>query len=151
MSIPFGPYGPYGPPHHGYGPKCEKGVKTVTKKFCGVKIEKECVTETKTFTKITGYEKGDCKEVEVCKHGYGFGHHGYPVPECEKETKEVCRQVPTKEEVSKDFELCRPVPKEVCFSYNLSRILHNHHHHQECEEKEIEVPTLICGEEKKEE
>ena len=99
-------------------------MKTVTKKFCGVKIEKECVTETKTFTKITGYEKGDCKEVEVCKHGYGFGHHGYPVPECEKETKEVCRQVPTKEEVSKDFELCRPVPKEVCFSYNLSKILH---------------------------
>ena len=87
----------------------------------------------------------------MCKHGYGFGHHGYPVPECEKVTKEVCRQVPTKEEVSKDFELCRPVPKEVCFSYNLFRILQNHHHQQECEEKEIEVPTLICGEEKKEE
>ena len=44
---------------------------------------------------FSGFEKGDCKEIEVCKFGYGpvgpYGYHkrsaqphGYAVPECEK-------------------------------------------------------------------
>ena len=61
--------------HHGYHGyhhplvKCERVVETVTKKLCRIEVEKECVTKTKTFKKITGYEDGECKEIEVCKHG----------------------------------------------------------------------------------
>ena len=131
-------------------------METVTKKLCRIEVEKECVTKTKTFKKITGYEDGECKEIEVCKHGknvvtdtfssdrpplalpYHHGylhkreaeadpHHPYYV-ECEKETKEVCKKEPVIEEVSKDFELCRPKPSEVC------------------EDKEIKVPSVVCGE-----
>merc|ERR1712029_663160 len=40
------------------------------------------------------------------------GHFGYAAIECEKETKTVCKKKPTTEEVSKDFELCRPKPNE---------------------------------------
>merc|ERR1719153_107969 len=131
--------------HHGpilaYAhPKCTKTLETVTKELCRIELEKSCTTETKTFTKITGFEKGDCKEIEICKHGDHGYHgkrsaapaHGYHVPECEKETKEICKRVPVKEEVSKDIDLCSRTPKEVC------------------EDKEIKVPKIVC-EEKKEE
>merc|ERR1711963_1379652 len=127
-------YGGFG--YHGYHAKCERQLEVVTKKFCRIEVEKECETNTK----ITGYEDTDCKEIEVCKHaiyhhGPGFykreaeaeaGHFGYAAIECEKETKTVCKKKPTTEEVSKDFELCRPKPNEVC------------------EDKEIKVPRVIC-------
>merc|ERR1719250_259483 len=134
--------------HHGpiiaYAhPKCTKTLEKVTKELCRIELEKSCTTETKTFTKITGFEKGDCKEIEVCKHGHGFpihhGYHGkrsaspgYIVPKCEKVTKEICKKVPVKEEVSKDIDLCTRTPKKVC------------------EEKEINVPKIVCEEKKKE-
>ena len=51
--------------------KCTREVETITRKWCKLEYEKSCTTETKTFTKITGYEKGDCKEVEYCKRSYG--------------------------------------------------------------------------------
>ena len=61
--------------HHGYHhhkhPKCTREIETVTKELCRLEFEKTCKTETKTFFKITGFEDKDCKEVEVCKHGYG--------------------------------------------------------------------------------
>jgi hypothetical protein len=132
--------------HHGYlhhnHPKCTKEIETVTRQFCRLEFEKSCKTETKTFVKITGFEDKECKEVEVCKHGYGesdkrtygniilpcigyhghgyHGYHGYhgkreahaPV-ECEKETKEICKKVPIKEEVTKDIEFCKGTPKKV--------------------------------------
>ena len=43
--------------------------------------------------------------------------HGYAY-ECEKETKTICKKKPVTEEVSKDFELCRPKPNEVGIMYN---------------------------------
>ena len=58
--------------HHGYHHppvKCSRVLETVTKKLCRYDVQKECVTKTKTFVKITGYEDTDCKEIEVCKHG----------------------------------------------------------------------------------
>ena len=58
--------------------------------------------------------------------------HGYYV-ECEKETKTVCKKTPVTEEVSKDFELCRPKPTEVC------------------EDKELKVPNIVCEEPEAEE
>merc|ERR1711874_200068 len=135
--------GYFHPGYHGYHHplvKCERVVETVTKKLCRIEVEKECVTKTKTFKKITGYEDGECKEIEVCKHALPY-HHGYLhkreaeadphhpyYVECEKETKEVCKKEPVIEEVSKDFELCRPKPSEVC------------------EDKEIKVPSVVCGE-----
>merc|ERR1712024_28544 len=131
--------------HHGYHVphvKCSRGLETVTKEHCRIDVEKECVTKTKTFVKITGYEDTDCKEIEVCKHALPPhpGHfwrkraaeaeadpHGYYV-ECEKEMKTICKKKPVTEEVSKDFELCRPKPTRVC------------------EEKELKVPTVVCEE-----
>merc|ERR1711862_376581 len=115
-------YGGFG--YHGYHAKCERQLEVVTK----------------TYTKITGYEDTDCKEIEVCKHaiyhhGPGFykreaeaeaGPFGCAAIECEKETKTVYKKKPTTEEVSKDFELCRPKPNEVC------------------EDKETKVPRVIC-------
>merc|ERR1712098_97448 len=79
-----------------------------------------------------GYEKGDCKEIEVCKapvwrkkrsaeaspdaSADAFGY-GYVVP------------VPTTEEVSKDLEWCYYAPEKVC------------------EDVEVKVPSVKCGEE----
>ena len=70
-------------------------------------------------------------------HGYGYGYHkreaeaeadahGYAY---EKVTKTICKKTPITEEVSKDFELCRPVPKEVCLFYSFSYISQNRHRH----------------------
>merc|ERR1711993_37056 len=110
--------------HHGYHHphvKCTRVLETITKNLCRYDVEKECVTKTKTFVKITGYEDTDCKEIEVCKHALPYHHgpfyhkraaeaeadpHGYYV-KCEKEMKTVCKKKPVTEEVSKDFELCR--------------------------------------------
>merc|ERR1711862_258365 len=125
--------------YHGYHPKCTTELEAVTKTLCRIEVEKECETKTKTYTKITGYEDTDCKEVEFkapVHHGYGYGYHkreaeaeadahGYAY---EKVTKTICKKTPITEEVSKDFELCRPKPSEVC------------------EEKEIKVPKLVCEE-----
>merc|ERR1712184_100093 len=86
-----------------------------------------------------GYHDPDRKEVEFKKPvhvGYGYGYHkreaeaeadahGYAY---EKVTKTICKKTPITEEVSKDFELCRPKPSEVC------------------EDKEIKVPKLVCEE-----
>merc|ERR1712060_540693 len=68
------------------------------------------------------YEKGECKEIEVCKAGYyvpRFGHYGKRAAdadasfvECEKEMKEVCKQVPVKTPVEKDVEVCVSTPRE---------------------------------------
>ena len=100
-----------------------------------------CETKTQTYKVVTGYEDGECKEIEVCKFP-GFHHRrrrsAEPGPhyghiECEKETKEVCKKEPVVEEKSKDFELCHIEPEKVC------------------EEKTIKVPTLDCEEEEKEE
>merc|ERR1712227_1042874 len=63
-------YGGFG--YHGYHAKCERQLEVITKKFCRIEVEKEC--KTKTYTKITGYEDADCKEIEVCKHA--IYHHG---------------------------------------------------------------------------
>ena len=62
----------------------------------------------------------------VCNILPGFpihhGHHGkrsadpspgYHPIKCEKVTKEICKKVPVKEEVSKDIDLCTRTPKEV--------------------------------------
>merc|ERR1712032_870282 len=101
--------------------------------------ERTCETKTRTYKVITGYEDGECKEIEVCKFP-GFHHKRSAEPnphyghiECEKETKEVCKKEPVVEEKSKDFELCHLEPKKVC------------------EEKTFKVPTLDCEEEEKEE
>merc|ERR1711971_903980 len=77
-----------------------------TKEVCYIEPEKVCETKTRTYKVITGYEDGECKEIEVCKFP-GFHHgkrsaepHGYV--ECEKETKEVCKKEPVVEEKTKE-------------------------------------------------
>ena len=119
--------------------KCTREVETITRKWCKLEYEKTCTTETKAFTKITGYERGDCKEVEFCMPDYGkYGnvvakkklmfisgypsHHGYRGKRspgynasagCEKVSKEVCKRVPVKEEANREVEKCTRSPKEV--------------------------------------
>ena len=136
-SAKAGPHGFYGHVYH--GPPCTHVLVEKTKEVCYYEPEKKCETKTSTYKVITGYEKGECKEVEVCKHplwrrrraAEPKAHYGYI--ECEKETKEVCKQEPVVEEKTEDHELCHFTPKKVC------------------EEKTFKVPTLACEEEEKEE
>merc|ERR1712061_333510 len=104
------PYGFYG--HHVYhGPPCKHAFVEETKEICHLKPNRVCETKTQTYKVVTGYEDGECKEVEVCKFP-GFHHRrrraAEPGPhyghiECEKETKEVCKKEPVVEEKSKDI------------------------------------------------
>merc|ERR1712226_1752449 len=65
-SAKAGPHGFYGHVYH--GPPCTHVLVEKTKEVCYYEPEKKCETKTSTYKVITGYEKGDCKEVEVCKH-----------------------------------------------------------------------------------
>merc|ERR1712222_168878 len=93
-------YGFYG--HHVYhGPPCKHAFVEETKEVCHIEPEKVCETKTRTYKVITGYEDGECKEIEVCKFP-GFHHKRSAEPnthyghiECEKETKEVARRSPS--------------------------------------------------------
>merc|ERR1712111_86911 len=118
-------FGAPGYGHIGYHPApCVKELETIKATACKLVPEKTCATETvKIGEKITGFEKGDCKEIEVCAHGYGFrGYHGKRSAEaepgyvhaCTKVKKEVCKSVPVKADVNKDVETCTEVAKEVC-------------------------------------
>merc|ERR1712004_575246 len=86
-------YGFYG--HHVYhGPPCKPAFV--------------CETKTRTYKVVTGYEDGECKEIEVCKFPHHKRrrsaepepHYGVKFIECEKETKEVCKKEPVVEEKS---------------------------------------------------
>ena len=87
-------------------------------------------------------------------HGYGYGYHkreaeaeadahGYAY---EKVTKTICKKTPITEEVSKDFELCRPKPIEVCLSSIHWQEGVQIPYLQVCEDKEVKVPKLVCEE-----
>merc|ERR1712010_343052 len=118
-------------------PICKLEFEKVTKEFCHLKPKRVCETKTHEYKVVTGHEKGDCKEIEVCKplhhrrrrspHGF---LHGHPVPyhECEKEKKEVCNVVPTVEEKSDEVNVCHIEPEKVC------------------EDKELEVAKHVCEE-----
>merc|ERR1712105_114328 len=133
----------FGHGYHGHGhgyivSPCTHTLEEVEKEICHLEPEKKCETKTHTYKVITGYEKGECKEIEVCKHPLHHKReaspHGYGYIKCEKEKKEICKQKPTVEEKSKDHELCRLEPKKVC------------------EMKTVKVPKLVCEEaEEKEE
>merc|ERR1711990_1307380 len=65
-------YGFYG--HHVYhGPPCKHAFVEETKEVCHIEPEKVFETKTRTYKVITGYEDGECKEIEVCKFP-GFHH-----------------------------------------------------------------------------
>merc|ERR1712126_555525 len=106
-------------------PHCTKQLETITVKKCRLEYDEACESESKVVGQRVTYEKGDCKEVEVCKPAvfvtkYGLHRHfgkreaepGYVHTECEKVTKEVCKQVPVKTDVGKEFEKCTKTPKE---------------------------------------
>ena len=84
-------------------------------------------------------------------HGYrGKRSSGYAAAECEKDTKEVCKQVPVKKEASREVEKCTRTPKEVSrrsSSCNVSSL----RVWQVCEDREVMVPKITCEEEKDEE
>merc|ERR1712212_802156 len=111
-------------------PHCTKALEKITVKKCRLDYTEECSTATKEVGQRISYERGECKEIEVCKPvhfvpKYGPRHHygkreaeaepSYgPHVECEKTTKEVRKQVPVKTPVEKEFETCTRIPKEVC-------------------------------------
>merc|ERR1711936_412300 len=123
--------------HHLPGPICKLEFEKVTKEFCHLKPKRVCETKTHEYKVVTGHEKGDCKEIEVCKplhyrrrrSPHGFLDHPYHECETEKEKKEVCAVVPTVEEKSDEVEHCHIEPEKVC------------------EEKEVEVPKHVCEDE----
>merc|ERR1711920_1195342 len=94
------------PGYHGYHHACTTELEAVTKTLCRIELEKP--VHHGYF-----YHK---REAEVDAHGFAY----------EKVTKTICKKTPITEEVSKDFELCRPKPSEVC------------------EDKEVKVPKLVC-------
>merc|ERR1712243_227034 len=106
---------------HGHGylvSPCKHTVEEVEKEICRYEPEKKCETKTQTYKVITGYEKGECKEIDVCKHPLHHKReasaHGYGYVACVKEKKDICKSKPTIEEKSKDRELCHLEPKKVC-------------------------------------
>jgi len=130
----------FGRGHGGYSghrvPHCIHQLEEVEREVCRYEPERMCETKTQTYKVITGYEKGDCKEIEVCRPSFYHKREasGYGYIECEKEKKEVCKREPTIEEKEKEYEVCRYERKEVC------------------EMKTVKVPQLLCEdiEEKKE-
>jgi hypothetical protein len=112
-----------------HGPACTKELETIMATVCRLEGDEACTTETKVVGENLTYEKGECKEIEVCKPVHfipKFGPHyrkreaeaeassGYGHTECEKETKEICKQVPVKTPVEKEVEICTTTPKQVC-------------------------------------
>merc|ERR1711909_203376 len=130
----------FGRGHGGYSghrvPHCIHQLEDGEREVCRYEPERMCETKTQTYKVITGYEKGDCKEIEVCRPSFYHKREasGYGYIECEKEKKEVCKREPTVEEKEKEYEVCRYERKEVC------------------EMKTVKVPQLLCEdiEEKKE-
>merc|ERR1739842_80165 len=61
------------------GPPCKHAFVEETKEVCHIEPEKVCETKTRTYKVITGYEDGECKEIEVCKFP-GFHHGKRPAP-----------------------------------------------------------------------
>ena len=98
-------------------PNCKPELRSVKREFCRVKVEKDCKTEKKTFNRLAGYEKGECREVEICKFSPG---------PCTAETRKVCEQRPVMEQVSKDIEFC--VPKPVKVGLRLAGDCYDYHH-----------------------
>merc|ERR1739838_156372 len=97
-----------------YGPRiiqeeCKVEMITMVRTHCKVEFDEACTTEE--------------KEVEVCKpvhyiprSGLG-GYANLPSKldsECEKVMRSVCKDVPKKEEVMKEVEICVKTPKETC-------------------------------------
>merc|ERR1712228_559248 len=90
-------------------PHCTKALEKITVKKCRLDYTEEWSTATKEVGQRISYEKGECKEIEVCKPvhfvpKYGPRRHygkreaeaSYgPHVECEKTSKEVCEDVET--------------------------------------------------------
>merc|ERR1711962_1979537 len=100
--------------YHGYHhpPPCVKDHETIKVSACKLVPEKTCATETvKIGEKITGFEKGDCKEIEVCAPGYGYrGYHGKRSAEAEPGYVHACTEVA--KQVCEEVE--KIVPKVTC-------------------------------------
>merc|ERR1711970_1552113 len=86
-------------------------------------IQRECKVEMVTIVRTNCKVEYEEEEVEECKpvhyiprSGLG-GYANLPTKlesECEKVMKMVCKDVPKKEEVMKEVEICVKTPKESC-------------------------------------
>jgi len=91
---------------------------------CKVEFEEACSSEEKVVgDKITFDQECEEKEVEECKPVHyvprskigSFGVHPQQLDsECAKVKKQVCKDIPKKEAVMKEVEICVRTPKETC-------------------------------------
>merc|ERR1719376_421488 len=110
--------------HRAIQRECKVEMVTIVRTNCKVEFDEECTSEEKVVGDKVTYEK-ECeeKEVEECKpvhyiprSGLG-GFANLPTKlesKCEKVMKMVCKDVPKKEEVMKEVEICVKTPKESC-------------------------------------
>merc|ERR1711862_212330 len=49
--------------YHHHGPICTTEYEDVVKEFCHYTPDKKCETKSHTYKVVTGYEKGECKEM----------------------------------------------------------------------------------------
>ena len=113
--------------HRAIQRECKVEMVTIVRTNCKVEFDEECTTEEKIVGDKVTYEK-ECeeKEVEECqpvhyipRSGLG-GFANLPTKlesKCGKVMKMVCKDVPKKEEVMKEVEICVKTPTEVvkCF------------------------------------
>ena len=109
--------------HRAIQRECKVEMVTIVRTNCKVEFDEECTTEEKIVGDKVTYEK-ECeeKEVEECqpvhyipRSGLG-GFANLPTKlesKCGKVMKMVCKDVPKKEEVMKEVEICVKTPKEV--------------------------------------
>merc|ERR550519_2913730 len=110
--------------HRAIQRECKVEMVTIVRTNCKVEFDEECTSEEKVVGDKVTYEK-ECeeKEVEECqpvhyipRSGLG-GYANLPTKlenKCEKVMKMVCKDVPKKEEVMKEVEICVKTPKESC-------------------------------------
>merc|ERR1712106_188121 len=118
----------------GYGPKpplCSTQLVSLPRHTCTVEYDKTCTVQPRAVEHVSGYVKGECKQVvnEKCyrrvrvHHSYYQSRHhrrsaepsGYGDRDfCKVNKRVICEKVPIIEEVVKDVETCESIPREVC-------------------------------------
>ena len=98
---------------------------------CEVEYDRNCTSGKKTVEYVSGYRRGDCRQIvrEKCyrrktvveySHSHGSHYHKRsPLaardPEiCDESKQVVCQKVPVYQEELKDVEVCQDTPRHFC-------------------------------------
>eukprot|EP00091_Calanus_sinicus_P014239 TRINITY_DN3167_c0_g1_i4.p1 TRINITY_DN3167_c0_g1~~TRINITY_DN3167_c0_g1_i4.p1 ORF type:complete len:202 (+),score=63.90 TRINITY_DN3167_c0_g1_i4:23-607(+) len=104
--------------------ECKVESITIEVTNCRVEYDEACTTEEKVVgDKVTYDEVCEEREVEECKPVHYVPRSRLvafvnlptqPETECKKVIRNICKDVPKKEEVIKEVEVCVSTPKETC-------------------------------------